>query len=294
MWHRKVDVDNVMNQDRVEVILLGTAQDGGVPQAGCLCNNCQVARTDLTQQQFVTSLGLVDRTVGKSWLVDCTPDFGHQIDVLAQFAPDCNLAGILITHAHIGHYLGLAQLGPEAMNSRLMPIYVSESMSDFLNSNAPWCQLVKQHNIDIVTIETGGTTKLSPVISVEPVLVPHRKDFTDTFAFVISGQNNSLFYCPDIDDWDAWQYDLSEFVNKVDVALLDGTFYGDGELPDRDMSAVSHPFVSDTLKRLGDAKCDVRFVHLNHTNPLLRKDCAHRMYKDYMAKVGSVGDVWSL
>ena len=60
------------------------------------------------------------------------------------------------------------------------------------------------------------------------------------------------------------------------------------------MSAVSHPFVSDTLKRLGDAKCDVRFVHLNHTNPLLRKDCAHRMYKDYMAKVGSVGDVWSL
>tara|TARA_Y100000590_G_scaffold354166_1_gene407376 strand:+ start:47 stop:931 length:885 start_codon:yes stop_codon:yes gene_type:complete len=294
VFSREVYVDNTIANNKVKIILLGTAQDGGVPHVGCLCNNCQIARTDCTLQQYVTSIGIVDFTAGKSWLVDCTPDFGHQMDVLFQFAPDCDLSGLLITHAHIGHYLGLAQLGAEVMNANLMPVYVSESMSEFLSCNAPWRQLVEQRNIDVVIIESDGTTKLSPAISIKPVLVPHRKDFTDTFAFIIHGIKHSMFYCPDIDNWDDWEYDLSVFINKFNVALLDGTFYEDGELPDRDMSAVSHPLVSDTLKRLGDTNCDVRFVHLNHTNPLLRKDYAYRMYKKYGVKVGNIGDSWSL
>ena len=43
----------------VEAILLGTAQDGGVPQAGCYCANCAPARTDPTRRKLVVCLGLV-------------------------------------------------------------------------------------------------------------------------------------------------------------------------------------------------------------------------------------------
>ena len=87
----------------VEAILLGTAQDGGVPQAGCGCERCRAAQADPARRCLVACLGLVDRAHGQSWLIDATPDFRAQIQALAEFAPDCPLAGIALTHAHVGH-----------------------------------------------------------------------------------------------------------------------------------------------------------------------------------------------
>ena len=283
-----------MSKNKLEAVLLGVAQDAGVPQAGCMCQNCIIARKDYSKRQFVTCIGLVDRAVGKSWLLDCTPDFREQIYMLKQFAPDCNLAGIFITHAHIGHYTGLVHLGKEVMNVRNIPLYVSDSMSEFLQCNSPWSQLVEQGNVELVRISSGMATKLSPGLSVEPVLVPHRQEYTDTFSFVISGYKKKLFYCPDIDDWDDWQWDLREFVNEVDIALLDGTFFDDDELLGRDRDEVSHPLVMDTIDRLGDAQCDIRLVHLNHTNVLFNLDLAHELSQKYGVKVGINGDWWSL
>ena len=56
----------------------------------------------------------------------------------------------------------------------------------------------------------------------------------------------------------------------MDVALLDGTFFNADELPGRDLREVPHPFVTDTAGRLAGVDCEVRLIHLNHTNPLLR------------------------
>ncbi|MGB2465369.1 MAG: hypothetical protein ACPH96_01780, partial [Porticoccaceae bacterium] len=51
------------------------------------------------------------------------------------------------------------------------------------------------------------------------------------------------------------------------------TFFGDGELPGRDMSAVPHPLVTETMDVLEhlpkDQHSKVWFIHMNHTNPLL-------------------------
>ena len=64
----------------------------------------------------------------------------------------------------------------------------------------------------------------------------------------------------------------SEAEQLVDVALLDATFYANGELS-RDMSEVPHPFVVETMARFADAPAEVRarvqLIHFNHTNPLL-------------------------
>ncbi|MGD9048235.1 MAG: pyrroloquinoline quinone biosynthesis protein PqqB, partial [Anaerolineae bacterium] len=77
----------------VEAILLGTAQDGGLPQSGCTCEHCRAAHADPVQRRLVACLGLVDRTARQSWLVDATPDFREQVHALQELAPDCPLAG---------------------------------------------------------------------------------------------------------------------------------------------------------------------------------------------------------
>ena len=65
---------------------------------------------------------------------------------------------------------------------------------------------------------------------------------------------------------------LEDALARVDVALLDGTFFADGEVPGRALSEIPHPFVSETLERLASAsaaeRAKVLFTHLNHGNPL--------------------------
>lgn len=58
----------------IEVKLLGTAQDGGVPQAGCACRHCQEAWLDPDKRQRVVCLGLVDTETKQSWLIEATPE----------------------------------------------------------------------------------------------------------------------------------------------------------------------------------------------------------------------------
>ena len=54
---------------------------------------------------------------------------------------------------------------------------------------------------------------------------------------------------------------------------MDGTFYENDELPNRDMSQIPHPFVTETMTVLekisAKEKAKVQFIHLNHTNRLL-------------------------
>ena len=277
-----------------EAILLGTAQDGGVPHAGCRCRHCNRARADPAFRQFATCLGVVDRANQQSWLIDATPDFREQLYALHDLAPDCPLAGIVLTHAHIGHYAGLIHLGREVMNARNMPVYVTPKMADFLRDNVPWSQLVALHNIELHLLTPEVPTALGLNLHLMPFLVPHRDEFGDTIAVVVEGPSRRLFYCPDIDAWDAWEYGLRDFVERMDVALLDATFFSADELGVRNLSDVPHPLATDTVARLAGVDCDVRLIHLNHTNPLLESGPERGWLTVRGIEVGSFGERWSL
>ncbi len=251
-----------------EVVLLGTAQDGGMPHAGCGCDNCRRARAAPELRARVVSLGVIDRSSARCWLVDATPDFPEQLAALEDTAPSCRLAGILLTHAHIGHYTGLVHLGREVMNAQRIPVYVSRRMADFVRANAPWSQLVEHGNIELRTFVAGERLALAEDLWWRPLGVPHRDEIGDTVAVVVESSRRRLFYCPDIDAWDLWDTDVRAFLEEVDVALLDGTFFCADELPQRDLSQIPHPFVGDTVARLRGSRCDIAFVHLNHSNPL--------------------------
>ena len=278
----------------VEAILLGTAQDGGLPQAGCTCDHCRAAHADPEQRRLVACLGLVDYATGQSWLVDATPDFREQVHAVQELAPDCPLAGIALTHAHVGHYAGLIHLGREVWGTRRLPLYVSAPMARFLEQNAPWSQLVAQGNVELRPLVPEQAVALSPCLSLLPLAVPHRDEFADTLAFVVQGSARRLFYCPDIDAWDRWDRDLPTFLADMDIALLDGTFFSAGELPDRDLSEIPHPLATDTARRLAGVDCDLRLIHLNHSNPLHRPGPEREWLAERGIGVGAHGDRWTL
>lgn len=273
----------------VEAILLGSAQDAGVPQAGCYCTNCRAVREGRAQREYATSLALVDHAEGVSWIIDATPDFREQLALLHEFAPDCPLRGILLTHAHIGHYAGLLHLGRESMNTNLLPVYASAGMGHFLRHNAPWSQLFDLGNIALCELPPRAAQQLSPGLSVEAMPVPHRAEFSDTLAFLVRGPQRSLFHCPDIDAWEAWDRPLARFLGDVDIALLDGTFHTAGELPGRDLSEIPHPLVEDTLRHLEGVTSEVHMVHLNHSNALLADGEERRALRARGIGVGATG-----
>src|SRR5262245_59094459 len=69
------------------VVVLGVAQDGGRPQAGCAKPCCTTAWTDAAARRRVACLGIVDPTSGGRWLVDATPDFTAQLRSLDALQP---------------------------------------------------------------------------------------------------------------------------------------------------------------------------------------------------------------
>ena len=259
------------------IVVLGVGQDAGVPQMGCDTPFCKQAWSNPKLRQWVSSIALVDPESKSRWIFDATPDLPAQFEYLKQTTRDRSnaLNGIFLTHAHIGHYTGLMYLGRESMNSKGVPVYAMPRMQLMLETNAPWSQLVSLKNIDLRAMTDKSPVRLPGNLSVEPFLVPHRDEFSETVGFRISSPTKTLVFIPDIDKWQKWQTSLADLVESVDFLLLDGTFYADGEIG-RPMSEVPHPFVSETIALLrglpANDRAKVFFIHLNHSNPLIQGD----------------------
>lgn len=257
----------------VELVILGVAQDAGFPQAGCEKEQCEKYWEGSVEKRHVVSLGLIDHDTNQTWIFEATPNFPTQLHKLQGMAPKAELSGIFLTHAHIGHYTGLMHLGREAMGGQGVPVYAMPQMGNYLSNNGPWSQLVELGNIQLHPIIADSAVQLTPNISVTPFRVPHRDEFSETVGYTISTPHKNVLFIPDIDKWEKWERSIAEEINKVDLALLDATFYDGDELPNRNMSEIPHPFVVESMD-LFDALPDserekVMFIHFNHTNPLL-------------------------
>ena len=277
--------DNAMDKAPYAVVL-GSAQDGGLPQIGCSGPHCVAARANSNRRRLVASLLLADPRAGKRWLIDATPDLREQVE-LARPHPPTRINdgprrplfdGIFLTHAHTGHYTGLLHLGRPAYGAKNQPVFGSARMCAFLRHNGPWDFLVSNGNISLQTIKADQTIVLGEKLSITALPVPHRAEYTDTFAFLVRGPQRSLLYLPDIDKWELWERRIEDVIASVDVALLDGTFYAEGEIPGRSMAEIPHPLIRDTMRRCqalpADQRRKVVFTHLNHSNPAVDPDSA--------------------
>jgi len=253
------------------IVVLGTAQDGGYPQAGTKPGDAWRPE----QRRFASSLAIVDPISHSRWLIEATPDFREQLHELDLVAPNDGipgLAGILLTHAHVGHYAGLIHLGREVIGANRVPVYAMPRLREFLSTQGPWEQLVKLSNIEIRALEDGRTVQLNERISVTPFRVPHRDEYSETVGFRIVGPTRTVIFLPDIDKWERWSTRIEDVVARADVAYLDATFYRDGEVPGRAMAEIPHPFMQETMARFAHApaseRAKIHFIHLNRTNPV--------------------------
>jgi len=254
------------------VMVLGVAQDAGYPQMNCKKECCAAAWKNPELQKTTSCLAIVDPTTNEQWIIDATPNIKEQLQILKQKTGTEKIDGVLLTHAHMGHYTGLMHFGKEVMGTDNLPVFAMPKMKNFLEENGPWSQLVKLENINIKALKSDSTFSLNERIKIKPFLVPHRDEFSETVGYEISINNKSLIFIPDIDKWEKWETNITELIKKVDYAFLDATFYKNGELK-RNMSEIPHPFVEESMElfsALSDTdKQKVHFIHLNHTNPLL-------------------------
>jgi len=283
------------------IVVLGIAQDAGYPQTGCNKSCCKPVWEGQVKPEKVISLGLVDKHNNKVYLFDATPDFKEQLHTLLDYLPfgDINsVGGIFLTHAHIGHYTGLMDLGREAMGANNVPVYAMPGMHSFLSKNGPWSQLVSLNNINIIPQKADSTIRLSKKILITPFLVPHRDEYSETVGYRINVNDKKALFIPDIDKWHKWQRDIVNEVKQVDYAFLDATFYSDKELPNRDMSEIPHPFVPETIDTFEDSPDSIKnrviFIHFNHTNPLLHNGPEYQEVIDRGFNVGRAGSVYDL
>ncbi|MCB0475994.1 MAG: pyrroloquinoline quinone biosynthesis protein PqqB, partial [Flavobacteriaceae bacterium] len=144
----------------------------------------------------------------------------------------------------------------------------------------PWSQLVDLGNIKLVSLTADSIFWLENQIGVRAFEVPHRDEFSETVGFDIKASDLNFLFIPDIDKWEKWDRDIREEIKAVDYAFVDATFFDNGELPNRDMSEIPHPFVVETISLLDTMesveKSKVYFMHFNHTNPLLFDESARK------------------
>lgn len=263
---------------KVILSVLGTAQDGGLPHPNCFCENCKRALIDSRFKRMASSLAIFLPEEEKWHLIEATPDMREQIARFQmRYGMESQLmSSIFLTHAHIGHFPGLMFLGKEAINARSLPVMAGKKMKQLLENHAPWSQLTALQNIDIHEMEEKSAIRLSSEVTITPILVPHRNEFSETFAFWIEGPSKRVLFIPDIDQWDEWDLAIHELAEKADICLLDGTFHSSDDLAsiNRNFRQIPHPLMIETMERLQDLTRDteIYFIHLNHSNPVLHKN----------------------
>ncbi len=255
-----------------ELVMLGAGQDAGAPQIG----NAK----DDGPRLLPSSIALIDRELGQRYLFDATPAIAEQLALLDTIEPPksgLGVDGVFLTHAHIGHYLGLSYFGREAANASKVPVYAMPRMAEFLRTNGPWSQLVELKNIQIEEL-TIPFNVMFETIAVRPVIVPHRDEFSETVGFAILVEDKLSLYLPDIDYWpeEGGENFLRRLFPVIDHVFVDATFWDDNELKGRDMSEIPHPRVTQTMDLLQDLpaseRAKVHFIHYNHTNPIRDAD----------------------
>jgi pyrroloquinoline quinone biosynthesis protein B len=168
----------------------------------------------------------------------------------------------------MGHYAGLVHFGKEAASTDGLPLFAPSSVLDFLEGNEPWATLFTGEHLLPISIDDATATVER--ITVSAVHVPHRAEFTATVGYSVAIDDNPwVFYLPDIDGWDEWP-EAEEVFTRHDVCLIDATFSSMDELPDRDIAAIKHPLVPDTIARFQHLAPDHTMIltHINHSNRL--------------------------
>lgn len=186
-----------MSANETTAIVLGSAQDAGLPHVACQKAHCVASRADVSLRRRASCVAVLEPKSKSAFMFDATPDFPSQLnDIPLEYQKRRKpLAGIFLTHAHLGHYTGLMYLGRAAMNAERVPVYCSRQMAEFLQQNGPWSLLLKLNNIEINIVEPGKSYKIAKSINVKVISVRTGLSSQILLLLSLKGQRKNFFTC---------------------------------------------------------------------------------------------------
>lgn len=190
-------------------------------------------------RKFRTSL-LVETEDGKKILVDCGPDFSHQ---LKEFGFG-ELDAILITHPHLDHIGGLDELNLYRKTARLpIPTYATRACWDCIKNQRGLGYVVDPLRlVSENVLSTSAGTRSLPIgsVTVIPFDVEHHPIAPGAVGFVFEeskeGHKTRILYTGDL--WAVSNPNDDLFSEPLDVAIIEcdrarglaGSAFGGGHM----------------------------------------------------------------
>ena len=285
----------------MQIIVLGAAAGGGLPQWNCGCGNCNAARAGripaLTQSSVAVSAD------GRAWaILNASPDIRAQLAATPALHPtglrDMPLHSVLVTNGDIDHVAGLLTL----RESQAFALYATPAIHEVLAAN-PMLAALREDLVPRRTVALDRTVDLAPGLSATLFAVPGKVPLYQEGAVVETGLvgettvgvelaangRRALYVpgCADLPDW------LTQRIAGADLLMFDGTLWEDDEMIRMGLGRktgrrMGHMPVVDSLAALRDVPVGRRvFVHMNNSNPLT--DPASRQTRDAEASGWQIG-----
>lgn len=284
--------------------ILGSAAGGGFPQWNCACVNCRGLREGLINASPRTQESVCLGADDEDWfLINASPDIRSQIESFrplhAKSSRASPIQAIFLTSGDLDHCLGLLSLRE---NHRLV-VYATESVRrGFTEGNVLYRTL--QRFADQVTWRTlklgveeavlradgspsGLTVKAvavpgKPPVHLEGLVSPLDPELNVGLRFRESANGRVLAYLSSVGRITP---SIFEGLKGADCVLFDGTFWSSDELSapgflQKSAEDLAHWPVGGqegSLSMLSKIAAPWRlFIHINNTNPMLRKDSPER------------------
>jgi len=285
----------------MQLILLGSAAGGGVPQWNCWCPTCRGARGSPRRVAPRTQSSLAVSADGRRWfLCNASPDVREQISLLSRdddrgAIRRSPIETILLTDAELDHTLGVALLREAGalhvtatcavvrtleIDSRLLP--VARAFADVS---------VTELALDVPTplpYRDGARSGLEVEAFAVPGDPPRfaSDDMPGHTVGLVMRDRATGSACAFVPGCAELDTTIIERLAAADVVLFDGTFWSDDELialgvGTRRAVELGHVPISGgggSLHALGALPSRRKvYTHINNTNPVLIESSLERM-----------------
>lgn len=273
----------------MQVIVLGSAAGGGVPQWNCRCPVCRLAWSGDPRVEPRTQSSIAVSEDGASWvLLNASPDLRAQIAATPALQPradgrDSPIRAVVVTNGDVDHIAGLLSL--------------REQQPLELFGTADTLALIAQNQVfDVVAREVAPRTPVAmgtpfspvPGLQMDFFAVPGKvplwredaglvigEESGATVGVTITGNGRRLVYVPGCA---AVTDALRARIAGADLLFFDGTLFTDEEMIAAGVGAktgarmghLSMSGAGGTLALLADVPAARKvFIHINNTNPAL-------------------------
>jgi pyrroloquinoline quinone biosynthesis protein B len=286
----------------MQIILLGTAAGGGVPQWNCWCPTCRTARADPGRVHHRTQSSIAVSPDGARWfLINASPDVRDQLarlrsagSIPAATVRHVPIEAVLLTDAELDHSLGIVLL----REARSLALYATDAVARVLEHDSrvlpmtrafatvtvsplPIDQPVPLH--DRIGAASGLTAEAFTVRGDPPRFASdHAPGHTVGLVIRDVATGGCLAYVPGCGAMDEA---VVRRLRAADAVLFDGTFWRDDELSAlgisphsaRSMGHVPIDGPDGSLAVLASLPAAIRvYTHINNSNPVLIEDSAPR------------------